>query len=161
MSNQSQPSRDVASFSKGEIRIDQPHAIIRGGMYRSSDVGAPQLVGAAVEAQQNQVGSSVDHSLEELREHADQLADRLQSEQSELDRRQNALVSQEADLEAKWQNARQWLAERQQELESRAEAVALREQELLEREATAEVRASELTQVREESLTERENRLQS
>src|SRR4029078_3170592 len=158
MSNQSQPSRDVSGFSKGEIRIDQPHGIIRGGVHRSSEPGSPQLVGAAVEPHENQVGSSVDHSLEQLREHAAQLADRLQSEQTELDRRQGALASQEADLGAKWQNARDWLAERQQELEDRAEAVARREQELLEREAIAEVRASELTQVREESRAEREQR---
>ena len=117
MSNQSQPSRDVTGFSKSEIRIDQPHGIIRGGAHRTSEIGAPQLVGAAVGAHENEVGSSVDHSLEQLREHAAQLADRLQSEQSELDRRQGALASQEADLEAKWQNARQWLTERQQELE--------------------------------------------
>src|SRR5258708_38221278 len=144
MSNQSQPSRDVAGFSRGEIRIDQPHGIIRGGVHRTSEPGAPQLVGAAVGAQENKVGSSVDHSLEQLREHAAQLADRLQSEQNELDRRQGALASQEADLEAKWQNARQWLAEQQQELEARAEAVRQRERELVEREAIAQRRASEL-----------------
>ncbi len=163
MSNQSQPSREITSFSKGEIRIDQPHEIIRGSAAnRAADYGAPQLVGVAVEAEvqeANAVGSRVEHSLDQLREHAAQLADRLQSEQGELDRRRNALVAQEADLEAKWQNARQWLTERQQELEERAEAVARREQELLEKEAIAEVRASELTQVREEALAERENRL--
>ena len=45
MSNPSQPSRDVAGFSKGEIRIDQPHGIIRAGVYRTPEIGAPQLVG--------------------------------------------------------------------------------------------------------------------
>jgi chromosome segregation ATPase len=160
MSNLSQPSPDASGFSKGELRVDQPHGISRVS-HRSAEPGVPQLVGASVEvaAEAGDVGFRVEHSLEQLREHAAQLADRLQSEQGELDRRQHLLAAQEADLEAKWQNARQWLAERQQELEQRAEIVSARELEILEREAAAEVRVTELTQVREESLAEREGRL--
>jgi hypothetical protein len=159
MSNRSQ-SQDVTSFSKGEIRIDQPHAINRGPAHRMAEGGGPQLVGVVAEEQPSVASVGVEHSLEQLREHAAQLADRLQSEQGELDRRQSALAAQEADLEAKWENARQWLAERQQELDERVDAVAQREHELLEREKAAESRANELTQVREEALSERENRLQ-
>src|SRR4051794_4649028 len=42
MPNPSQSSRDVAGFSKGEIRIDQPHGIIRAGVNRASELEAPQ-----------------------------------------------------------------------------------------------------------------------
>src|SRR4051812_28557145 len=109
MSKRSQPhSQEVAGFSQGEMRIDPPHAVNRGTAHRSSEHGPPQLLGAVVEAPSKEIGIGVEHSLEQLREHAAQLADRLQSEQSELDRRHTALASQEADLEAKWQNARTW-----------------------------------------------------
>src|SRR5690349_12783565 len=121
MSNQSQhPAKDAAGFTKGEIRIDQAHVIKGGAARHSASHAAVELVGAAVEERSVAAGD-VEHSLEQLREHAAQLADRLQSEQSDLDRRQSALAAQEADLEAKWQNARQWLDERQQEIDRRAE----------------------------------------
>src|SRR5439155_5484178 len=150
MSNQPHsPSREVAGFSKSEMRIDLPHAINRGAVHQTAERSAVELVGAAIEERAQAAGIGVEHSLEQLREHAAQLADRLQSEQTELDRRQSALAAQEADLDAKWQNARQWLDERQQEIDARAEIVAQREQELAEREAAAESRAKELTQVRE------------
>src|SRR6185295_11922504 len=107
MSNKSDSkSRDAAGFPKADLRIDQPHA--HGAAHLQSAGPAVQLVGAGV-AERSQSAGAVEHSLEQLREHAAQLADRLQLEQSELDRRQNALAAQEADLEAKWQNARQWL----------------------------------------------------
>ena len=157
MSNQPHPdSQDISAFSKAEMRIDPPHAFNRGIVHRSPEQSESQLVGV----QADEVGVGVEHSLEQLREHAAQLADRLQSEQTVLDRRQSTLAAQEADLDAKWHNARQWLTERQQELDGRAEAVLRSEQELAERVAAAENRAMELTRVREEALAERENRLQ-
>jgi len=160
MSGQSQSPKEAGSFSKGEFRIDQAHVIKASGSPHSLERGSAQLVGAAVEAESRESGVGVEQSLEHIREHAAQLADRLQAEQGELDRRQSTLAAQEADLDAKWQNARQWFAERQQELEERSEAIAQRELEMTEREASAEVRAAELTQVREETLAEREHRLQ-
>ena len=54
---------------------------------------------------------------------------------------------------------RQWLNERQQELDD-AQKWWPREQDMIEREAAAEARSKELTKVREESLAEREQRLQ-
>src|SRR3954451_16675130 len=160
MSGQSQSPKEPGGFLKGEIRIDQAHVIKASGSPHTLDHGNAPLVGTAVEAAPRDVSIGVEQSLEQLREHAAQLADRLQAEQGDLDRRQSTLVAQEANLEAKWQNARQWFAERQQELEQRSESIAQRELEMTEREAAAEVRAAELTQVREETLAEREHRLQ-
>ncbi len=108
----------------------------------SSGQRCKSLVGPRAEVAE--AGATVEHSLEQLREQAAQLADRLQSEQHTLDRREQAVAAQEADLEAKWQNARHWLEERQQELEDRAESLAASEQQMAEREASAEARATEL-----------------
>lgn len=162
MSSHDEPRGVDSSNFAAEMRIDQPHALQPGLPHTAAPRSAPQPVGVAAEldaAESNAVATRVEHSLEQLREHAAQLADRLQSEQSALERRDRALVAQEADLDAKWQNARQWFAERQQELDERAATLARREQELVEREALAEDRATQLTQVREEALAERENRL--
>jgi chromosome segregation ATPase len=152
------PKSDESNFTASEMRIDQPHPVRRAPILKSHERLA-QPVAAGESAEPNAVAVGVEHSLELLREHAAQLADRLQSDQVALDRREAALAAQEADLEAKWQNARQWLAEQQQELDVRAESVAQREHDLLEREAMAEDRAIQLTQVREDALTERETRL--
>ena len=126
---------DGSAFLAGGMRIDPPHA---GPLRRPLHVAGERLAmePALVEndAYARSANSVVEHSLDQLREHAAQLADRLQGEQSAIDRRQSELAAQEADLEAKWENARQWLTERQQELESRAESVAAREQDIAERE---------------------------
>ena len=156
-----QGSSEGPGFLAGEFRVDQPHAAPRRVLQTTGERVALQPVGAVAESAAFSQGSSVvEQSLDLLREHAAQLADRLQGEQAALDRRHSDLAAQEADLEAKWESARQWLAERQQELEERAELIASREQEMVEREAAAEARSKELTKVREESLAEREQRLQ-
>ena len=143
----------------GSLRIDQPHVMLRGEPHAPAERPPLQLVGAPQGSTPSEVGAGVERSLEQLREHAAQLAERLQAEQGTLERRATALASQEADLEAKWQGARQWLEERQQELDERSESITRREQELSARETSAEARVRELTQVREETLTEREARL--
>lgn len=158
MVSHDEPGNESAHLNS-DVRIDQAHAskpkIIHAAA-RGSSVPAV-VAGAPIEAESTSF--EVEHSLEQLREHAAQLADRLQSEQTSLDRRERTIMAQEADLEAKWQNARQWMSERQQELDERAEALSAREQELIEREALAEDRAIQLTQVREEALAEREHRI--
>jgi chromosome segregation ATPase len=159
MSSESDRSEVDCSAPRAERRIDQPHAIDRGASHLVQSRSAMQPVAAAVGEAASALETNVERSLEQLREHAAQLADRLQGEQGALDRREKELAAQAADLEAKWDTARQWLAERQEELDARAEGVSLREQEVSQREATAEQRATQLTQVREEALTERENRL--
>jgi chromosome segregation ATPase len=162
MSNEGeQDSADDPAFFAGEIRVDQPHSVPRRILGVVGERKALQPVASVGDLYASAASSVVEHSLDLLREHAAQLADRLQGEQTALDRRQNELAAQEADLEAKWESARQWLAERQQELDDRAEVVAAREQEIVEREAASESRSKELTKVREEALAERECRLQN
>ncbi len=148
-------------FFGGERRVDPPHAGPSRVHQAAGEHISVQPIGAELEAHAQSASSIVEHSLDQLREHAAQLADRLQVEQSALDRRQNELAAQEADLNAKWENARQWLAERQQELDERSDTTAAREQEMVEREAAGEARLKELTRVREEALAERELRLQA
>jgi len=164
MSSVSEPtSAETPSFFAQEMRVDPPHAGPRRVLQPAGERVAASAVasGEAVDGPLNAATSIVEHSLEQLREHAAQLADRLQTEQSTLDRRHSELEAQEADLEAKWENARQWLAERQQELDDRAASFDSREHEIAEREAAAETRCKELTKVREEALAEREFRLQN
>src|ERR1700759_5434576 len=112
---------DGSGFLAGEMRVDPPHAGPRRIIHASGERGPLEPVAAQSEFQARSASSVVEHSLDQLREHAAQLADRLQGEQSAIDRRHNELANQEADLQAKWENARQWLAERQQELDDRAE----------------------------------------
>lgn len=161
MSSHEQPCGDESREIVAEMRVDAAHPLKPSNMLSlARGGGAAVSVGAQAESNESAaVGARVERSLEQLREHAAQLADRLQSEQSTLDRRERAIAAQEADLEAKWENARQWMGERQVELDQRAEALAAREQELVEREALAEDRATQLTQVRFEALAEREARV--
>lgn len=103
-----QSSSEGPGFLAGEIRIDQPHAAPRRVLQVAGERAALQPVGAVVGAAAFGQGSSVvEQSLDLLREHAAQLADRLQGEQAALDRRHSDLAAQEADLEAKWESARQ------------------------------------------------------
>src|SRR5215211_3244273 len=114
-------SSDGSGFLAGEIRIDEPHAGPRRVLKSAGERAVLQPVGAEAEAGATARGNNVlEQSLELLREHAAQLADRLQGEQAALDRRHSELEAQEADLAAKWENARQWLDERQRELDERA-----------------------------------------
>ena len=116
MSSHIEPRGKDPTAPIAEMRVDQPHALkpALGGASGARNVPAPVGVAAAPAAfDASAVSAKVEHSLEQLREHAAQLADRLQSEQTLLDRRERTIAAQEADLEAKWGNARQWMSERQ------------------------------------------------
>ena len=77
---------DQPPFVVGGIRIDQAHPGHHGAPHSTGEGAGMQLV-AVAEAQAGEVAVTVERSLDQLREHAAELADRLQSEQVALDRR--------------------------------------------------------------------------
>ena len=94
--------RPTRTIPPAPMRIDQPHC--RGAVEPHAAVqrsAAASGQRASLSEAASHVSAGVEHSLEQLREHAAQLADRLQSEQGTLDRRESALAAKEADLEAK------------------------------------------------------------
>src|SRR5918996_1318340 len=111
MAKHGQTSADEHEFARAELRVDQPHASQPGVPHTSGERGTLQLVGVGIAAEAIGITTAVENSLEQLREHAAQLSDRLQAEQSQLDRREETLAAREADLDAKWENARAWLDE--------------------------------------------------
>ncbi len=155
----SHESRAVESENvvPSERRFDGAHFNQQSEPHLPS-VQRPALQLAAA-SQESGAASAVENSVAQLRAHATELADRLQTERLEVDRRVNELAAQEADLEAKFRNAQLWLEERQQELDERARQFELKEVDLVDREQALKVRAAELTHVRAQSLAEQEVRL--
>src|SRR6478672_8783211 len=79
------------------LRVDGPHEVLRSEPRAAGEHVALQLVGSGkmVEAAET---ATVDQSLEQLRAHAAQLADRLQAQRGDVDRRESDLAAKEADL---------------------------------------------------------------
>src|SRR5262249_48942823 len=65
-----------ANFPTGAMRVDQPHSKRRGEIH-AAPRGPLPAVAAPVAAAVANVSAGVEHTLEQLREHAAQLADRL------------------------------------------------------------------------------------
>ncbi|MEQ8838462.1 MAG: hypothetical protein RID07_16780, partial [Lacipirellulaceae bacterium] len=75
-----------------------------------------------------------------LAQHAADLADRLQQQLSDVDRRESRLNSQEAEFDTRIRNARLWIEDRENELREREEKACQHEEELRqEREAAEEL----------------------
>jgi hypothetical protein len=89
MSNESEHNSDGPGFFGGEMRVDPPHAAPKRILHAAGERSALQPIGVVADAQASAGTNIVEHSLELLREHAAQLADRLQGEQTALDRRQH------------------------------------------------------------------------
>ncbi len=159
MTSDAEPRADAQRAQSGALRVDQPHPGQPGDPHTVAERREVRLAagtgGAEVAPEGDAPAPTVAHSLEQLREHAAQLSDRLSEQQSELDRRESQLTAQEADLEARLQNARGWLEEREQELDRRAEGLTRKEQEATEREEAAQARITQLTEVREQALADR------
>src|SRR3972149_2593259 len=124
---------DQSRAEPSELRIDPPHVIHRGDPHITAERHELQLAGGA-EASAAVRTASVERSVQQPREQATELADRLQNEREELDLRERQLAAQEADLEAKLRNARSWWEERQRDLDQRAELLTEQETELAARE---------------------------
>ena len=145
----------------GERRFDAAHVINLGEPHLLPvEQPALQVVGIGQEIAAGGGASGLERSVEQLRAHAMQLADRLQSERDEVDERANQLAAREADLDAKFRNAQQWLDEQRQKLDERALQLESQQAAMAERETALEARATELTHVRVLALAEQEARLE-
>jgi chromosome segregation ATPase len=153
MTSGDEPRSDDRRFDAAHvIRPSEPHRL---------PVQQSALQFVATGKEDSAVGNAIalEHSVEQLRAHATQLADRLQSERDEVDERASQLAAREADLDAKFRNAQQWLEEQRHELDERAEQLDSQQTAIVERESTLEARATELTHVRVQALAEQEARL--
>ena len=72
---------DGPGFFGPEMRIDPAHSAPRRMLHGAGERVSAEPVGAAIQSQATAASSVVEHSLDMLREHAAQLADRLQDEQ--------------------------------------------------------------------------------
>jgi hypothetical protein len=161
---------DGASAAR-EMRVDQAHPVARVevsagvpvavGMVRvgetdeaSDEFGVTELFSSGVPA-------------EALARHASELADKLQSRLSDLDRRESALHGQEAELDSRIRSARLWLEEREGELDQREEAIEQREASSIEyanvdpsQQRTADVTRSLQLEDRERQVTKLQTELE-
>ncbi|MEX2092445.1 MAG: hypothetical protein WD971_07195, partial [Pirellulales bacterium] len=143
-----------------ERRYDVAHAAHRGEPHLPSvERPVPQFAGIVAESAAAGTAGMLEQTVQQLRAHASELADRLQSDRDALECRATELAAREGDLDANFRNAQLWLKDQRQELDQRARQFELQEAALAERETALEARADELTHVRAQSLAEQETRL--
>lgn len=146
--------------SSGERRFDTAHAAAQGEPHLHARNAAPVVTTTVAAAGATlDTAAALEHTVEQLRSHAAELADRLQGERLEIDRRLSELASRKADVDATFRHAQSWIDEQRQELEQRVRDFESQESALAEREAALEVRATELTHVRAQALAEQEAQL--
>ena len=141
------PDKQPQAVDAANSRIDAPHAAVRPTL--AAPAATPQPV-ASIPAGNPTAKVPCDDSIR-TEQHALQLADRLQQQAEELDRRAALLASQEAEIETRLRSARLWIEQRQQDLDEREQRILRAETgdqpltgDLTEREARIEQRQCEL-----------------
>ncbi len=108
-SNDSRPADQVGS-SLSERRFDAAHADHQSEPHLPSlERPVPQLAEIAVESAAVGSASALEQTVQQLRAHATELADRLQSDRDTLECRASELAAREGDLYAKFRNVQLWL----------------------------------------------------
>ncbi len=117
---------DAQAFEPRQInmenRIDLPHPVNDGRAAAPAEHGP--VVFEPVEAE----GAAVALLVEQTHRQASELADHLQSRQSDLDHREAQLNARIAEVENDLRSARLWLREQQKMLDARKDSVAREEQ---------------------------------
>ncbi len=129
MANEESTQRDgqQAAALLRETRIDAAHSVQRAAVAQGSSELVAAASGEGVTADRGRPLLEAGTAPEVLDRQAANLADHLQSQLGELDRREARLNSQEAEFETRIRNARLWLDERETELDQREQS--LNEQE--------------------------------
>lgn len=172
MSNDNREPRNIQDDAAParEMRVDQAHPVARAEV----GAGIPATVGmvrvGASEEADDEFGVAELFSsgvpADALARHASELADKLQSRLSDLDRRESALHGQEAELDSRIRSARLWLEEREGELDQREEAIEHREASSIEhiadpsQQRTADVTRSLQLEDRERQVTKLQTELE-
>ncbi|MDH3719140.1 MAG: hypothetical protein OES79_13565, partial [Planctomycetota bacterium] len=114
---------DQARTSNLEYRVDARHPAARPTADRADQ---PATAGATVPAIPD---------LQQVRNHASQLATHLQAMRQDVDRRESEVNARTADADKEMRAARLWLQERHEELEQRAAELDQRERAVSQSEA--------------------------
>ncbi|QDS98334.1 coiled-coil domain-containing protein [Adhaeretor mobilis] len=161
MASDQQQADEIRPIDPLELRIDDAHPMRRDGdeerAPQASVLNAPQFaaVGTGAELSAGLAplpleGQQLDGlqegrrpklvgSPQVLAQHAADLAERLQTQLSEVDRRESRLNSQEAEFDSRIRNARLWIEEREGVLSERDQQLAEQAESLQqEREAAEE-----------------------